>query len=224
MINFTDEYVKTSHPYDLFIKINSELPKENWLEWEPEVFLGQFDSIKLQIVKDKLLAIWGVCGNMDIASKFCFQFSNVVSSFCNYGVYNSVTSNHIEDIFYTYMQLNKLAMLIHSTEFIVSGEVPGYVASCAKYYDWVVLPTPLNFAQDILNHLNTGKEEVPGLIETVNLIDSVDFSNREVAIQALNGIEETFFKSDKISLAAKKVIVQVVGCYLYSPTDTIEEK
>jgi hypothetical protein len=218
----TNEFVLNNHPIDIFLYLNKIdiFANSDWLNWEPEVFLGNFKKVTTNVAMAKLLAIWGVCGNMDVASNYCLPFSNVVSSFCNCGAHNTVTPSHIEEIFYSVTNLDKLSLLLHDTKFVTTlGEIPGYIASCAAYYDWVVLPKPLRSGQELLTHLKVTQTTYPmeDLLKMADLLDTVDFTNKDDSIEVLENLNQKYFNSNEYDSSFKKILVQLIGCYLYNP-------
>jgi hypothetical protein len=99
----------------------------------------------------------------------------------------------------------------------VTGEVPGYVASAAKFRGWVILPPALSFAQETLDNITgmAGKlgEEHDALLETARKLYSS--MTKEDAEEALKSAEA----SELAALNPGASFVRnIIGALLFDPT------
>lgn len=212
-VTATDVY-RTS-PSDLLKVVNTLVPKDaDWLQWEPEVLLGYFPKVQgtgSQAALDKIMAVQAAAAHMQFACSYSYPFCGIVSCFCNFNVPRSIKPSHVEEIFYTVGQLQKIADLIHDDDLEFVGEVPGYIAACAHYASWRVLPKPLDFAQGLLSHLSSyvpTKEELL-LVGSMDLVK--DMTKDEVT-------EVLYSMTKDAAPETSRLITDLLGCYVYDPT------
>jgi hypothetical protein len=206
--------VYRTSPSDLLKAINGIIPTDaDWLQWEPEVLLGYFSKVKgtgSQAALDKIMAVQAAAAHMQFACSYSYPFSAIISCFCNFNVPRSIKPSHVEEIFYTVGQLQKIADLIHDDDLEFVGEVPGYIAACAHYASWRVLPKSLDFAQGLLSHLCS---YVPTKEELL-LVGSMDL----VKDMTHNEVVDVVDSMTKDTPGNSRLITDLLGCYVYDPT------
>jgi hypothetical protein len=124
----------------------------------------------------------------------------------------------IEEILYGVTQLKELARLIHDgvPEFI--GEIPGYVASCGYYYNWIFLPTPLAFAHEMLNYMNGLQPASAKYKLYAEHMQSIEKAARQLGEAQLLEGDLSALDSLPEDTALSIFIRKVVGAYVFDPT------
>jgi hypothetical protein len=239
----SDKQVWTLSSAELYQELDKAFPEEPWLTWEPETLLRHLPEIKGGT--DKVLAVQAVASNLNLVLSVSVAFEKVVHAFNNnVCVMDSPQPAYIEEVFYAVAELKKLAKLVHSftlsdpapklandlseseaesdteltSELDFIGEIPGYVAACGHYHGWVLLPSPLGFAQEMLNYLNglhpdSAKykmfaDHMQQIEKAASQLDEADLSGDDLS--ALDGLPEESPLSEFIK--------RVVGTYLFDPT------
>jgi hypothetical protein len=218
---FTDEFILATEPVQLFRELDKALagahsdPDSNWLAWDTESILLTLDRDRTLITEntaiDKIMAVKSAAFNMNVPCTHALAFEKVVLAFCNNEcVMDAVQPPFVEEIFYTVYRLKVLAKEVHGkeTKLDFRGEIPGYVAATAKHRNVLVLPKPLDFAQDLLTFL-TGY--APNSDE-LSLIEQV----HELARENPAGLKDHETLS-RLSPIDDKNVVDVLRCYLYYP-------
>jgi hypothetical protein len=213
MLQLNNSDIYKAHPVDLLTLFNKEMGATDWLDWEVETVLAQFNTVLSQAAQDKVLAIQSVLNNIGLTASDAIAFEKVVHAFCNNPcIMDALQAPSIEEIFYTVKQIKKLVNA--GIEYV--GEIPGYVAAVAAHHDWVLLPLPLSFAQEALYSL---LYLTPG---TERWKESEAFINEgKKILEYLDTHYFTDYDSLENETMAALFIRRILGAYLYDPTTEI---
>lgn len=192
-----------------------ELATQDWLAWDPHALLATIGASGVsELEQDKVLAAQHVGYNTAEVCSSVQAFYSVCSAFNNeHYITDGVLPLHVEEIVYAVKHICDIAGIVHnSTNIEFTGEVPGYVASCAKYHGWVLLPQSLSFAQDMLDHL-TGVFANPDKVEhnKAVLADTVEF----IKTITPSNIPVDILTSDTAETIMRR---KIIGATLYDPT------
>lgn len=136
-----------SSPFDLYKQIAAEQSAHNWIGWDLDTFMLHYPD-----ASNKLLAVKSLAFNTQKVCSDWQAFENVVCAFNNMEQSNVL---HVEEICYGVAQIKLIAHLVHpDVPLLFLSDIPNYIAACAKYYDWTVLPPALSFAQPLLETIS----------------------------------------------------------------------
>ena len=212
----------TTTPVDVYHYLDSLFKGESWVGWEPETVFHTVNTGKEldPLIKDKIGAVIGCAGNPALVTTNSRAFEKVVHAFCNNPcVIDAVQPPQVEEVFWAVDQIIKIICTINegmiSTDVEFSGEIPGYVAGVSKYNGWVVLPTRLSFAREMLDNINNVSgwdtaENIPVyklLQKAHSIADALDSTT--VDTKGLDSLEE--------DTPENNIIRKLVGCTLYKP-------
>lgn len=184
---------------NLYKAITQAYPE--WLEWEPETVLYTLEIDGETVTADKVLAVQTIAINSNKVTRNSFVFEKVAVALCNgFPIMESYDKPHVEELTYAVPVIQSIVAEVHGIskeEVKFSGDVPEYVAAIGKDQGWVILPTPLSFAQEMLSNI----KKVPGPIKDEYL-----------------EINEKVSKAPKKYLDSERAdILRYVGAYLYNP-------
>ncbi|KAH0475528.1 MAG: hypothetical protein KVP17_002618 [Porospora cf. gigantea B] len=198
-----------SSPAEVRDVLNMVYRNQKWETWDTEVLLHEVFSAypKTDEAADKVAAVQAVLVNPTLCLEDSAGFEKVVHAFCNNAcVMDLRQAPYVEEILYTIEQLKSLAPNCSP-----GGDVPEYVAGVAKYWGWLVMPRELQFAQDMLDNLNSAnKGEKYALVQAVTkgLNQIENLTPKEV----LSSIPE-----DKDLAPEEHLLLRVIGAELYDP-------
>lgn len=205
----TNDSVLHTDPTTLYKALNKKFIKfGDWLSWEPDVFLKMIGDVTDKLPQNKLMAIQALGGNTQIALEDHIAFESIGNCFCNvnYIVGHSMPLS-IEECFYTVKHIKTIGALVHdipTKNISFFGEIPGYVASCAKHESKRVLPVPLSFGQDILDFLYPNY--------------NVDLIEEHTAIKNIEENQNSDYFNKILEEQPNTFASWVIGCYLFNPT------
>jgi len=238
-LTYTEDNVLNAHPYDIYSDLNIKYGFENWAEWEPEVLLStifgsSLDSVDAP-VQDKISAVHSLVINAPLVLSEAFAFEKVINAFNNnHCIVDAIQPLYVEELMYGIRQIQKILCHIgdlKDSDITFESEVPGYVAAIGRYRDWVVLPKPLSFAQNVLNYLNGISEKSERLKENkdmlecaMSMVEDMDLTVGRDADANVDAEEFTKLEkySDKEFLPG--LIKRIVGSYVFDPTMSFLKK
>ena len=209
-----------SHPIEIYLACDKLFEGEPWLEWEPETLLLQLRQDVDELSEDKLLAVQSVAANASVVLNMALAFEKAATAFCNnVCVADEWQPPYVEEVCYAVPQILKILHAVHGPDhtFAFAGEVPGYVASVAKYRGWIALPHRLDFASELLNGLNGLTEKSQKYIESKELVDAV----RTVCKTLEKPTADAILASEnykRLSEPEQLQFTRIAGAVLYDPT------
>jgi len=212
MQTINDKLILSLHPVDIYSLLDEQFNKDgSWLPWDSETLLMQLPLVVGAIARDKVLAVKSCAFNIKVPctqsvgfEKTCKAFSNNV---CVMDMYQPL---YVEEALYGVQQIKLIGAKVHGEEETITfmGEVPAYVAAVAKTRNTMVLPKPLEFAEDILTFI-TGYTKNPDEIELVESLDGLKHA------QLFDkGLLDKLAPMDNPTDAT---IARLLGCYLFDP-------
>lgn len=216
----TRDVLLGSHPYEIYLALDEMFGDEEWLRWEPETLLLHLRAEVSDLAEDKLLAVQSVASNGNLACTMALAFEKAVLAFTNnVCVMDVAQPPFVEEICYAVPQIKAIIKAVHGkdTKVVFTGEVPGYVASVAKFRGWMALPHRLSFASKALARLNGLSETSTKYYEYERMVDTVrslyykmDKPSAEKLLEA-----DVF---DSLGEAEKGQLRNLVGGLLFDPT------
>ena len=203
-----------THPIEIYQACDQVFKDQPWLSWEPETILLQLKDEVSDLEMDKLLAVQAVAANGNAVTKSAAAFEKTVNAFCNnICVMDVIQPPEVEEMSYAVSQIEKIIRAVHGNvkiEYI--DEVPGYVASVAKFRGWFALPRNLRFGQEILDSL-TQAHNHKELVDQVT--DFIKNTSRKDAREILEDPEIAKLETDDM---ASLLVKQIIGALLFDPT------
>ena len=222
MINFAHDGLLASHPADIYRALDQIFEGREWLAWEPETILLQLKDEISDAAVDKVLAVQAVAANSNSVLRSAAAFEKVCNAFNNnICVMDVIQPPEVEEMSYAVSQIEKIIRLVHgdSVEIAYVDEVPGYVASVAKFRGWFMLPRNLQFGQAMLNVLTGITEDSKLYKEHKRIVDMVsDFVKNTTRKDARAILEDASVMELETNDAASLMVKRVIGSLLFDPT------
>lgn len=212
--NITDAFVVQQHPVDLYKALDAFFDGLPWLLWDSDALFMNLPQVTSPVATDKVMAVKACAQNMNVPCTDAVAFEKTGMAFCNnVCVMDTFQPLYTEEAVYTAMQLQAIAQVVQESEIEFSGEVPSYIATVAKHRGTPVLPKPLEFAQDLAQHL-TGYAPTPDECQAVDSVHAVATQNpKELRDpKALDRLPAT-------QRQGRGLVTFLVGCYLFAPEE-----
>lgn len=153
-----------SSPFDVYTQLAKEQAATNWIGWDLDTFLLHYPG-----ADNKMLAVKSLAYNIQKVCSDWQAFEQVVCAFNNM---DQPSVLQVEEICYGVGQIK----LIANQPVLFLGDIPNYISACAKYYEWLVLPPALSFAQELLETISgyadfTVTPEIQNRIDGCSLYD-----------------------------------------------------
>lgn len=215
----TKSSLLASHPIAIYESCDKLFEGEPWLQWEPETIVLKLRKEISDLEVDKLLAVQSLACNPEPALNMGLAFEKTVMAFCNnVCVMDTWQPPYVEEMCYAVPQMLGVLRLSHgSQKYRFDGEVPGYVASVAKYRGWIALPRRLGFANQTLRELNGLTEKSPKYKENADLITAVHNVCKELDKPTAEKIlaSEQYKALDEVEQIQ---FTKIAGAVLFDPT------
>ena len=205
-----------THPIEIYQACDEIFKGQPWLSWEPETILLQLKEDVSDLEIDKLLAVQAVAANSNAVLRSAAAFEKVVNAFCNnVCVMDVIQPPEVEEMSYAVSQIEKIIKAVHGKVKIeYTDEVPGYVASTAKFRGWFALPKNLRFGQELLDSLTQAhNKEHKELVDNVTAL--IKNTTRKDAREILADPEISKLETDDM---ASLLVKQIIGALLFDPT------
>ena len=210
-----------AHPFDIYLACDHVFKDDAWLSWEPETLLLELRADVSDAAVDKLLAVQAVSANSTAVFTSALAFEKTVNAFANnICVMDVLQPPEVEEVCYAVEHIRKIFHAVYGEkECEFTGEVPGYVASVARFRDWSILPKNLSFAQDSLDALTGLRKDSKLRKEHEKILDVIsEFANNTEKADAESFLADESIKLLETDSAATFVVRRIIGALLYDPT------
>ena len=211
-----------AHPINIYQACDRVFTGNDWLAWEPETILLSLKGEVSDAAVDKVLAVQAVASNSNAVVRSAAAFEKAVNAFCNnICVMDVMQPPYVEEMSYAVSQIAKIIREVHgnSVEITYIDEVPGYVASVAKFRGWFMLPKNLSFGQEMLNGLIGISQNSKLYKEHRHILEVVSAfiakTSRKDAREILESAPITELETND---TASLLVRHIVGALLFDPT------
>lgn len=213
--------VLAAHPFDIYLACDHVFEEDAWLSWDQETLLLELRADVSEAAIDKLLAVQAVAANSNAVLESALAFEKVVNAFSNnICVMDVLQPPEVEEMCYAVAQIEKIFHAVHGEQDCVFiNEVPGYVASVARFRDWTVLPKNLSFAQEALDELTGLRKDSKLRREHADILSVItEFAGNTDKADAESFLSDESIKVLEKDSEATLIVRRLVGALLYDPT------
>ena len=162
-----------------------------------------------------------VAANSGAVFESAAAFEKTVNAFANnICVMDVIQPPEVEEMCYAVDQIMKIFHAVHGDMACgFTGEVPGYVASVARFRDWTILPKNLAFAQDMLDELTGLRKDSRLRKEHGHILDIIsDFAKNTNKADAESFLADDSIRMLETDTEATLLVRRMIGALLYDPT------
>lgn len=213
--------VLAAHPFDIYLACDHVFEEDAWLSWDQETLLLELRADVSDAAVDKLLAVQAVAANSGAVLGSALAFEKVVNAFSNnICVMDVLQPPEVEEMCYAVTQIEKIFHAVHGAQDCVfTSEVPGYVASVARFRDWTVLPKNLAFAQEALDKLTGLQKDSRLRKEHADILSVItEFAENTGKADAESFLADESIKMLETDTEATLLVRRLIGALLYDPT------
>lgn len=213
--------VLAAHPFDIYLACDHVFEEDAWLSWDQETLLLELRADVSDAAVDKLLAVQAVAANSGAVLGSALAFEKVVNAFSNnICVMDVLQPPEVEEMCYAVTQIEKIFHAVHGAQdYVFTSEVPGYVASVARFRDWTVLPKNLAFAQEALDKLTGLQKDSKLRKEHADILSVItEFAENTGKADAESFLADESIKMLETDTEATLLVRRLIGALLYDPT------